>query len=245
MSKYFETFPDVFYRFGDNESAVLFNNLTVYVDVIDQVKSSLEYYTKYTIQPQDRPDILSQRLYDTPDYHWTFFLMNDNLRIGGWPLTDHNLTSKIKEKFDHWVLTTENNISNKFFIGERVEGKSSGAIGKVVNRKLDLGQLVISPDNDLEFKVEQFVGGDTLAEQISMTANSISAVREYDAIIHWLDEDGNITDIDPYDQSSSIIGLTPVTMLEKQVELNNQLKEIYILKKDIVEQVVAEFKKLL
>ena len=83
MAKYFQNFPTVAYKFGDNEAPVLFNNLSAYVDIVDQIKDNVAFYNKYTIQAGDRPDTLSYKLYDTVDYYWTFFLMNDHLRISG------------------------------------------------------------------------------------------------------------------------------------------------------------------
>ena len=70
---YFNKFPVVDYNFGDNEPDILFNNISAYVDIIDQVKQEVAFYEKYTILDGDRPDTVSQKLYDTTDYHWTFF----------------------------------------------------------------------------------------------------------------------------------------------------------------------------
>ena len=34
-------------------------------------------YRYFEISNGERPDIVSQRLYNTPNYHWTFFILND------------------------------------------------------------------------------------------------------------------------------------------------------------------------
>ena len=77
---YFQRFPFVEYNFGDNEANTIFPNITSYIDMIDQLKSEVAFYEKYTILDGDRPDVVSQKLYGTPDYHWTFFFMNDGLK---------------------------------------------------------------------------------------------------------------------------------------------------------------------
>jgi hypothetical protein len=96
-TKYFKDIGVVNYRFGDNESSVLFNNLTQYIDVIDGLKDNISFYNKYTIVSGDRPDTLSYKLYGTTDYYWTFFLLNDHIRLSGWPVPtyEYSRTSTI------------------------------------------------------------------------------------------------------------------------------------------------------
>ena len=57
-TRFFKNFGLTNYRFGDYESPVLFNNLTQYVDIIDQIKDQTSFYNKYTIVAGERPDTL-------------------------------------------------------------------------------------------------------------------------------------------------------------------------------------------
>ena len=143
---YFRRFPMIYYNFGDNEANTIFPNITAYVDIIDQVKQEVSFYDKYTILDGDRPDTVSQILYDTPDFHWTFFAMNDGLRESGWPLASHKLRALIKKRYPHRTVTTESNIADIFLPGTPVVGKTSGTTGIVIERNLDLGQIVIASD---------------------------------------------------------------------------------------------------
>jgi hypothetical protein len=49
----------------------------------------------------ERPDNLSQRLYGTPDYYWTFFIANDDLKTGlsSWPKSDSELSQHTTNQF--------------------------------------------------------------------------------------------------------------------------------------------------
>ena len=47
-TKYFKNFESLAYRFGNLEDPVLFNNLTQYVDLIDEIKSNVAFLNKYT-----------------------------------------------------------------------------------------------------------------------------------------------------------------------------------------------------
>lgn len=54
VTNYFDNFDVVGYRFGDNEDAVLYNNLSQYVDIIDLLKDNVSFYT--TIQFNQEKD---------------------------------------------------------------------------------------------------------------------------------------------------------------------------------------------
>lgn len=70
-------------------------------------------YQYIRINDGERPDQLSNRLYYTPAYYWTFFLFNDFLRSGlsSWPLSDQELDEYIKKKYTpySWLSADANN----------------------------------------------------------------------------------------------------------------------------------------
>lgn len=104
MSNYFEEFPVVSYRFGNEETTTNFQHLGTYIDILDQVKEYNVYYQTYNIQNGERPDQLSYKLYRNTDYHWTFFLLNDHLRQGGWPIRDADVYPKAQEYYPNRVI---------------------------------------------------------------------------------------------------------------------------------------------
>lgn len=159
-TRYFENFDIVNYRFGSNEPSALMQNISSYVDLIDQLKGEVSFYEDYTIKSNERPDTVSFKLYDTPEYYWTFFLMNDKLRESGWPLNREDIQRIAKERYPHRVVTTKDDIAtapNNFPVGTVVTGRTSGTVGTVVKRNLDLGQLVIDTTNTVVETEEDFV----------------------------------------------------------------------------------------
>lgn len=246
---YFKNLPRVSYRFGDNESPSLFNNITAYVDIIDQVKQEVSFYEKYTILDGDRPDIVSQKLYGTPDYHWTFFFMNDGLRESGWPMPERELRALVKKRYPHRTVVTESNIASFFLPGVNVVGKTSGTTGKIVERNLDLGQLVIASDkneaglNNNFGTSEQIAAGDTAEEQAANIAISINESTQFNSVLYYKNSNGDIVDIDPFNQSTS--GLTPVTIMEDHINFNDKLKNIVVIKPSEINAVVNEYFKLM
>jgi hypothetical protein len=72
-----------------------------YVDVDDNRIDSISSYIFYEIEDGERPDIVSQKLYGTPDYYWTFFVINDSLKHGleDWPMSTQEFNEFMEENF--------------------------------------------------------------------------------------------------------------------------------------------------
>ena len=104
MSNYFEEFPLVDYKFGEEDTTTKFQHLGTYVDILDQVKDYSVYYETYAIQNGERPEQLSYKLYRDVNHYWTFFLLNDHLRQTGWPIRDADVYPKVQEYYPHTVL---------------------------------------------------------------------------------------------------------------------------------------------
>ena len=246
---YFTNFPIVNYRFGDNESSVLFPNISAYVDIVDQVKQEVSFYEKYTILDGDRPDVVSYKLYGTPYYHWTFFAMNDSLRESGWPIPERELRELVKKRYPNRTVVTEGNIASFFLPGVNVIGKTSGTTGRIVERNLDLGQLVIASDqneaglNNNFGTTEQIAAGDTAEEQAVNTVTAIGETVQYNSVLYYKNSSGDIVDIDPFNQVTT--NLTPVTIMEDNLDFNNRLKDIAVIKPSQITKVVNEYFKLL
>lgn len=175
MSNFFRNYPQVDYRFGDNELPVKFQHLGTYVDILDQVKDLSVYYQTYTIQNGERPDALSYRLYENSNYYWTFWLLNDHIRQQGWPLRDAEVWPLAQKYYPHtcfvttavtqektvklietpsgtlieWVPTDVQKplcTSTNFKVGNWVYFKYSKVVGKILRIDQELGMLHIDVD---------------------------------------------------------------------------------------------------
>lgn len=106
MSNYFHNFPVVDYKFGDEDTLTRFQHLGTTVDILEQVRKYQVYYQNYEIQNGERPEQLSGRLYGNTNYYWTFYLLNDHLRTGGWPIRDADIWPKAQEYYPNTVIST-------------------------------------------------------------------------------------------------------------------------------------------
>ena len=236
---YFNNFPQVLYRFGNAEEPVAFEVLNTYVDLLNNTQDGVKMYEKYTIQPGERADTLSYRLYGTTEFYWTFFWVNDKLRESGWPVDYQTLYDLSKTYYPNRVFVTETDISNGLFtIGATVTGSQSGTTGKIVEVNLDLGQVVVDTQDN-------FTVGETVNTGTGGNVETCIVLKEstqFEAVHHYNNTDGEYVDIDPHNQVTT--GFIPVTFLDRLTDRNTELSEIDILTEDTLRQVIAQFRQL-
>jgi len=242
--QFFQDFEKLTYRFGNEETTNVIQDLSTYSAVIDDLKDNISFYNVVTIPDGFRPDQMSIYLYNTPVYFWTFYLLNDNIRLQGWPLDNDELEAKIKKEYPNTVITTTDSLAGIFKVGRTVVGSESGATGKILHRNLNLGQLTI--EGQLTFKINpnpeavtstyQSPGGTTVE---SITISNFS--EEYNAAHHYIDGDGNWADIDPAIGPGAL--LTEVTNFENYYNENEALRTIKAIKPDLVSKLVTSYKK--
>ena len=236
---YFNDFPDVAYKFGDEVDETIFQNISVYAEVIDQIKSEVTFLNTFTIQEGFRPDQVSQILYDTPLHYWTFYLLNDDIREQGWPLIRHEFEEYIKKAFPNTTLTTRDSaLVSKFKVGQTVTGNSSGASGKIIRRNIDLGQLII----------EGIVNFRQAGETISSTNSSgdvesmivVSSTKEFQSASHYVDGNNKIVDIDFTVGPGGL--LTEKTHEDVYFAVNESLRQITVVRPELINTLSSSFK---
>ena len=201
---------------------------------------------EYTIQEFERPDQLSYKIYGNEGFHWTFFMLNDNIRERGWPLSNEEVIEKAVGLYPNTVLTTRAQITSLnptittesiFQVGRTVSGNTSGATATINHRHLDLGQIVVTN------LTGTFVNGETLSstnadgdvETIILESSSL----EYNAAHHYENVAGETVDIDPTVGPGVL--LTEVTYLDRVVNDNEELKQIKIIKPSVINQITNSF----
>lgn len=242
---FFRHFPRTFYKFGDESNQDVFENLSIYADVIDQVKDKISVYQDYHILPNERPDQVSFKLYGSPDYHWTFYLMNDKLRESGWPLSDSEVFLFAQKKYDSTILTTLTRIYDKFKVGQNMLGLTSGASATIIHRDLQLGQLWVKGVPDPAFINGELItstNADGVLENITLVSSEI----QYNSIHHYENVDEEWVDIGFDSATGNYLSPgslnTPITWLEKLVAKNDELKQIRVIKPNSIEVIAESFR---
>lgn len=211
---YFRSFPTVDYEFATDGDPIRtpFQNITVTSEVIQSLIDNDSLYQFYTVRDGERADVVSQRLYGTTDYYWTFYLVNPDVRNCGWPLSEQELTARLNEDLPGECLVflpqdavdTGNDTSwlqhqmiEQFSVGDRIFGQVSGAAGTIYSRNVNLGQMFV----ELDEGSPGFVANETVVDVQGSAPNSTLTVRivhspAHLAIHHVEDGDGDHVDID-------------------------------------------------
>ena len=185
---YFEQFPRVDYDYKRDgviqKSVDLFRQVRPLQNFVDNVSS----YKLYDVPNGQRPDICSLQLYGTPDFYWTFFVVNEFLHDGMtvWPMSPENLFDYINTEYRGIAIETRPNVvrntdggitdfrdslAGRFEVGEKVYGGTSGAAGTLVKKDLYLNQLVI----------QDIVNGVTGQNPQEVAIIKTAAVSSYDS----------------------------------------------------------------
>jgi hypothetical protein len=235
---YFKFFESRYYKFGDEITLQPFQNLSLYADVVDQIKDDIAFYNKREIQEYQRPDQLSFELYDTPNYHWTFYLMNDNIKQNGWPLSNREINLKALKDYPDKVLTVREDISTIFSVGQTIRGQRSGTTAVIKHRDLDLGKITIHKLSGSFRAGETIFSTNIDGEEESIIFRSIT--DEHLSPHHYIDATGAWVDINPFQERGA--NEIPVTNLDYLLEQNEALKSIRVIKPSLIEDVILATK---
>ena len=247
---YFQDFGTLLYQFGDEEDTTIFQDISRYADVIDQVKDDISFLNYHTIQEGFRPDQVSLQLYNSPNYYWTFYLLNDDIRLQGWPLPNGELLEYIKKNYPNTTITVREPFATKFKVGQTVTASGSGASGVILRRNLNLGQIVIEGDKSFASSGELLQS--TNSSGVVETVTSVSSSKEYLAARHYIDSSGAIVDLSIDDSAPSpTFGhllppgalLTERTNEETEINVNRSLRTIKVIKPSLMPTLVSSYKR--
>jgi len=274
-TKFFKNFPIVPYRFGDNESPVSMQNLSVYIDAFEQVREEHVFYQSYYIKNNQRPDQLSYEVYGTTDYYWTLYLNNENLRINGWPLPNSELYSQAQKYYPNKVIST-NGVStdvstisrplctsDNFVVGATVWMPTSNSIAKILKINDNLATItldtpasvLLGTGDQLHVVSVEDAAAYVLDSSVLPTIIDTTTVQQcyegWDAIHHYEDVNGNwvfptYTNTSPYAFDwTSVSAYQSVSYFQRLTEQNDEMRTISIIRPETVVGVVSEFNALL
>jgi len=188
---YFKLFPTVGYDF--NRDGIIQNVVDIFRHArpLQNFADEINTYRQFTIPDGARPDICSQKLYGTPDYYWTFFIMNDFLHDGmsTWPMSQQDLFQYINTEYngvaietrpnivrntDGGIVDFRNSLAGRFQVGETITGGTSLATGTLTKKDIYLNQLIV-----------QDVTGSFLGDGLGNSLEAIIGGTSTDSVASW------------------------------------------------------------
>ena len=104
MSDYFNKLPNIDYvsRLKDSKinDYIKVKNLFRRGYIREDIFQDIMFFTKYKIKGDDRPDNVSQKVYETPDLDWLVLISNNIINIQNeWPLSADDFDEYLMEKY--------------------------------------------------------------------------------------------------------------------------------------------------
>lgn len=264
---FFQQFPKTEFDFLGNGITTRITDVFRFVKADDVFLDDMSTYQYYQIPNGERPDIVSEILYGTPAYYWTFFIVNEHLKTGlsGWPMGPTEFDDYMNLEYSGVVIDTEpvivrgsdgqiteyrNSLAGKYSIGETISGSTSMASGILKEKNLEMSQLIIRNVSG-NFRPSEFIVGSSSASIV--TSSQVYSWR--DAPHHYEDANGNPTYAGRFINEfytaggvrpeASTINLKAVSYLQYETELNDDRANIRVVKPSLIYNFAQRFRELI
>lgn len=264
---FFRQFPKVGYDFQQN--GVITNIIDIFRSVkVDTIfLDDMSTYQYYQVRNGERPDIVSTILYGSPDYYWTFFVINEHLKTGlsGWPMNSDEFEDYMDLEYSGTVIDTEpnvkytpdgtiadyeNSLAGRFKIGEIINGQTSLASGLLKEKNIGMSQLILGGVSG-NFRVNERIAGAT-------SGSTVVTSRVYlhrDAPHHYVGSDGleiyssrfideNLTSQGVRPEAADF-RLSPVSYYEFETQLNDERGKLRVVRPNMIFQFSQLYSKLI
>lgn len=224
---YFQKFPVTYYSLDDRSTVQVVTNITLRNVIGDEIKNNFAVFDEYDIKEGETPELVADKFYSNPSYHWVVLHMNDILDPRyGWLLSQNDLNKYVEQKYNNINAPHHYEDGNGVNINGNVYLNSGSAFvnisaGDVVlnNTNVGLG-VVTSKISDSTIIVTVTNGGFIAGDQLLLGSNANVSTT--------------IT-------STSIIEGTPITNYEYEDAINESKRRIKILKPQYLDSLDQEF----
>lgn len=126
---YFDNFPTFLYPFKINDKIEykLVKDISQNVRVRKEILSKVTLYDEYDIRDGETPEIIAEKIYGSPAYHWVVMLCNDRYNyVDDFPLTIPQLEKHIDNKYGIKKNDVHHYVdANGFIVDSSVSGATS------------------------------------------------------------------------------------------------------------------------
>jgi len=229
---YFSSIRNVAIDIDGSGNLDALKNLSAKAIFSDELINNAGYYQTVEIIDGERPDHLSQRLYGTPNYHWTFLLLNPQIKNiwDDWPMSASQLVEYCTNKYQYLAADTDDSLVDKFIVGETVTGSVSGATGIVKEIHVNLGYVTIEKTSGTFVITGETIQGGNSSDSAACNFIKSQAYAPH----HHVDGSGNWVK-----RASS--GTTPYSYIDYESAVTEQNRNIKCIRPSNIATVVSKF----
>ena len=98
---YFERFPKGQYIIPGTKNYKLVSDLWRRIKIRDKIKNEASLLTEYFVSDGERPEVIAERHFGSPDLHWIILITNDVTDgLHGWPLSFQAFEAFVNDKYE-------------------------------------------------------------------------------------------------------------------------------------------------
>jgi len=248
---YFDNFLNIEYDFDGNGINRTIKNLSQYSTIITKNIDDVSFYSYYNILDGERPDTVSQKLYGTPAFYWTFFIVNNDLQNywHDWPKNSESLRKFAEDEYIGLaaIFDADEEGFGKFVVGGTVNGSLSNATGKVIAIYPTLGYIQIEQDKNsvANFRTEGesitlTAANSTITEDLARVGNTLACTSIVKAAYA---PNYHIDDGTKERTRRRTAGTSPVTNFDEENDVNIIKSRIKVIKPSRIGEIIAAFEK--
>ena len=241
---YFANFPKIVYDFdlSSGTDYKIVTDITRNVRVRKQILENIALYDFYDVEEGETPEMISEKIYGTPYYHWVIMLVNQRYDyVNDFPLTQLELDAYITKKYGDKKYHVHNYKVDGFIkegVNTLVLKDSSldgGGIGEMA-----VGKVLVSVVNGYEARIDNILvesDNKTVTIEVSLRVGKFAP-----------GETVKIRDENTYAEVVSCAipeNYTTTSNYDYEFNLNESKRRIKIVDPSLVEQLVKEFKDIL
>ena len=229
---YFKNITSTLIDIDGSGNLDILKNLTAKAKVDNALINNAGYYETVTVVDGERPDHLSKRLYNTDIYHWTFLLLNPQIKNiwDDWPMSSAQLIDYCTNKYQYLAGDTDDSLVDKFKIGETVTGGVSGATGTIKEIHVNLGYVTIEKLTGTFTITGEAIQGLTSTDSVNCNFIKSQAYAPH----HHVDSSGNWV-------KRAASGTTPYTYIDYESAVAEQNRNIKVIKPENISDVARKF----
>jgi len=239
---YFANFPKIVYDFdttaGTNYQIV--TDITRNVRFRKKILENISLYDYYDVREGETPEIVSEKIYGTPYYHWVIMLANQRYDyINDFPISQLELDALVEQRYGLSKIEHIHHYAYKGFIREgvnilvlRESALLGGGIGSIA-----VGEILVSQTNGYVGRVDNILvasNNETITLSVSLR-NGKFAPNETVTI----QNENTFAEV----QTCTIPeNYTTTSNYQYEFDLNEAKRRIKIIDPALVEQLIKEFK---
>jgi hypothetical protein len=241
---YFANFPKIVYDFNlsNGTDYKIVTDITKNVRIRKQILENISLYDYYDISEGETPEIVSEKIYGTPYYHWVIMLANQRYDyINDFPLSQLELDALIDKRYGNKKYQVHDYKVDGLvkegvnILTLRDSASDGGGIGEMA-----VGKIVTSTTNGYEGRIDSIIAesnGTTIQLEVSLRTGKFVA----NEVIKLRNE------ITYAEVVSSVIPAkyTTTSNYDYEYAVNESKRRIRIIDPALIEQLVKEFKDII